>query len=834
MFKKGYLRKILIISIGVAVILPAYSIFIAHPSFTELLIKNIEDDSIHVATHLARIIPSDLSVFETIPFPDYWTREINTLKKDYRLWKIKLSLPSGRVIYSTHPPDIGRLSKKGYFHESGVKGNSYARLVRKDAKILEGQVVPKDVVETYIPIMRDSKFLVIFEIHHDVSDKKAAIDQTLLDSSIILGLAAFLLLIFLIVIILRTDKAIVSEELTEKKYRVLFDQAADSIVLVDMDSGEIIDFNQKAHESLGYTRKEFRKLKIPDFELIESEANYLKHVKKIFKKGGGVFETKHKRQDGQIRNILVSCKVILIGEKKYIQSIWRDITEKKIAQGKLEKLYVMMRNILEESPLGTYVVNESGGIDYVNPAMLKMGGTNYKQFMSLNAFELESYKAIGLSEKIKSALEGEHFLMEEIDYISYFGNKHSIRNFSGMPLEEKGKKKALIFVEDITKAKKLENDLKRANLDLKKLSELKSEFVSIVSHELRTPLTITREGVSLIIDEVLGDVNEEQKKILNVSRDNVDRLARLINSLLDISKIEAGKIDLRKTSFNIVELANEVSAAFEAKIKEKKIELKTNFSSKKIEIYGDYDKITQILTNLLSNAIRFTEEGSVEIAIKDKEEAVECSVCDTGIGIAKEDLPKVFGKFQQFGRAYGPGEKGTGLGLSIAKKLIEFHEGSIHVESEIGKGTEFSFILPKNLSTIDDVVVDSIRGIKRNHSTFSLLIVSISDFDKIKEELGEEKIDFVLKGIKHVLNTKLSRKDIVLNEDKEFIVILVDCNKEDVLNIKTRIYNFAQTYLEERGISQRIELKFGWASCPEDGDAENDIIKKARNLIHSL
>lgn len=255
------------------------------------------------------------------------------------------------------------------------------------------------------------------------------------------------------------------------------------------------------------------------------------------------------------------------------------------------------------------------------------------------------------------------------------------------------------ILEDLTEAKeKLDNytrELEKKNEELKKLDQLKSDFISTVSHELRTPLSITKEGICLVLDNIPGEINEKQKKILSTSKDNIDRLARIINSLLDISKIEAGKVELKCESSNLAELINKVILSFEPAARQKGLELKTGLEQKEIRLRVDSDKIIQVFTNLIGNSLKFTEKGRIEVRAADLGDRVECSVSDTGIGIAQENLPKVFEKFQQFNRVAGPGEKGTGLGLSIVKGIIELHKGTIRVESEIGKGTKFTFVIPK-------------------------------------------------------------------------------------------------------------------------------------------
>lgn len=230
---------------------------------------------------------------------------------------------------------------------------------------------------------------------------------------------------------------------------------------------------------------------------------------------------------------------------------------------------------------------------------------------------------------------------------------------------------------------------------LQRLDQLKSDFISTVSHELRTPLSITKEGISLVLGKIPGDINEKQAKILVAAKNNIDRLARIINELLDISKIEAGKAELKKGQVDMTGLIREIVSSFGPEVKKKGLSLKLNLPKKGIDIYADRDKIIQVFTNLISNSLRFTEKGYIKISAVERKKEVECTVADTGRGIPEEDLPRAFGKFQQFGRMAGPGEKGTGLGLSIAKGIIEMHRGKIWVESGPGKGTKFNFILPK-------------------------------------------------------------------------------------------------------------------------------------------
>ncbi|MFH1441263.1 MAG: PAS domain-containing sensor histidine kinase [Candidatus Omnitrophota bacterium] len=369
------------------------------------------------------------------------------------------------------------------------------------------------------------------------------------------------------------------------------------------------------------------------------------------------------------------------GRVEGVLSVGNDITEIKKIQTDLQRSCQTIRDIISKAPFGIYLVNSSGRVDYVNPAMLQISGTTYEQFINLNVLELPTYKKIGFDEKIRSALEGQPFSLKDVVYTSYFSKKTTIRDISGLPFEEAGEKKVLVFVEDITERKRLEY--------------LKDEFVSSVSHELRTPLSIVKEGVSLVLDKVVGSINEKQQSVLTTAKDNIDRLARVINELLDISRIEAGKVQLERKQIDIVELIKKVDLSFEQLLKEKGIELKLDFSKDKIIVYIDADLISQVFMNLVGNSLKFTSKGFIKISVVEKNDMVECVVEDTGIGIAQENIPKLFEKFWQFRRLPGAGEKGTGLGLPIVKGIIELHNGKIWVESQLDKGSKFIFVLPK-------------------------------------------------------------------------------------------------------------------------------------------
>ncbi len=239
------------------------------------------------------------------------------------------------------------------------------------------------------------------------------------------------------------------------------------------------------------------------------------------------------------------------------------------------------------------------------------------------------------------------------------------------------------------------NELKIKNEELKALDQLKDDFIYTVSHEFRLPLTIIQESIRQISEGMFGEVNEAQQKYFDMSLRNINRLKNLIDNMLDISKIEKGKLEILKKNVDIGEIIKEVISDFSQKMESKGLGIKSDLPPHPVQALADKDKITQVLINLLGNAYKFTPKGCIEISVRENGESIECSVKDQGIGIAPKEMPHLFSKFHQIGKWAGHQDKGTGLGLYISKQIIELHDGQIFVESKEGIGTKFTFTLPK-------------------------------------------------------------------------------------------------------------------------------------------
>lgn len=235
---------------------------------------------------------------------------------------------------------------------------------------------------------------------------------------------------------------------------------------------------------------------------------------------------------------------------------------------------------------------------------------------------------------------------------------------------------------------------KRAEKELRETMEIKSEFTSMVSHQLRTPLTAIKEGIGIVLDGEAGVINEEQKDFLDIAKRNVDRLARVINDILDFQKLDAGRAVFNMQENDMNKVVKQIQQAMTPLVKEKGLNLITELDENLPMVRFDEDKIVQVLMNIVNNAIKFTEKGSITVTTNKEDNAIHVAVQDTGVGIKGEDMTRLFHKFEQLAQGKGKRTGGTGLGLAISKEIMEKHRGKIWAESELGKGTTFHFTLP--------------------------------------------------------------------------------------------------------------------------------------------
>ncbi|MFO0703927.1 MAG: HAMP domain-containing sensor histidine kinase [Patescibacteria group bacterium] len=236
------------------------------------------------------------------------------------------------------------------------------------------------------------------------------------------------------------------------------------------------------------------------------------------------------------------------------------------------------------------------------------------------------------------------------------------------------------------------------NAELVKLDKMKDEFVSLVSHELRTPLTIIKNYLWLVVNDDKDKVGEEPMKKIQIAISSVDRLMMLVEDTLTVSRLENGKISLKKEVFDLVKRVEYIAEIYAVKYQEKKIHVEVVKDLPSLEVQGDLNRLHEVIVNIFGNSIKFTPENGaiiLRVGLVDKENAF-VSITDNGPGIAKEKQEKLFTKFGKIDESYANlhNASGTGLGLYISQEIMRLHGGSISVQSDFGKGATFTLTLP--------------------------------------------------------------------------------------------------------------------------------------------
>lgn len=303
------------------------------------------------------------------------------------------------------------------------------------------------------------------------------------------------------------------------------------------------------------------------------------------------------------------------------------------------------------------------------------------------------------NEKIGAMLLGERasgqiYTEQDLDVLEILAPQLSVAVQNSIDYEEIKKFNVTLRVE-IEKATK---ELKDANERLKELDKVKDEFVSLASHELRTPMTVIKSYVWLMLQNKAGEVNEKQKTYLERTYTSTERLINLVNDMLNISRIESGRLVVNMKDVDLVKLMNDVVIEMQTKAQELGINLVYTPPASVPVIRADDERIKQVMINLIGNSLKFTpKSGNITVEVSEEEKFVKVKVADTGKGISKDDIPKLFQKFNMVGNNYLTklNTQGTGLGLYLSKSLIELHGGKIWAESEgEGKGSSFTFTLP--------------------------------------------------------------------------------------------------------------------------------------------
>ena len=692
------------------------------------------------------------------------------------------------------------------------------------------------------------------------------------------GLALFMLLNVVIFTLLiwfysfLLDRTDAKQKQSEKELREMsaaLANAAEGISRLDTE-GRYLSVNQAYAAMLGYTQDEMMGMKWERTVSLKDREQVAAAYHQMLATGKAELEARGLRKDGTVFHKQLVMVKACDKQQNFIghYCFAKDITERKTVEQHLAIQYAVALVIAQSNSFDEAVAKilqticeslswDLGAIWYVDQVtnVLRrrnswhVPGLDFSQFEAVSR-QITFSPGIGLPGRIWQTREPAWIpdVTRDANFPrASFAEKERLHGAFGFPIPIRGE---IIGVMEFFSREIRQPDQKMLQMfssvgshigqfmerrRLEELSTLKDQFVANVSHELRTPLTAIKEGISLFLDRMLGPLNEEQLDFLTAIDENADQLTELINNLLDLSKIEAGRIHLvrRKVSVNDLikrALQNHRTATV-------KRTLKTNLASVS-DVLADPNRILQVLGNLFSNAIKFTNEGgTIHISFEEQDGHVVVSVEDDGIGIAKDDLPKLFQKFSQVGE----GEKrprGTGLGLAFSKELVELHHGKIFVTSEPGKGSKFTFTLPIYTSqlNLEESFKDQIEIAKRSQQeTIAQVVVDGKPFIKHltegnwanQEECFETAMEFIRKRV-HL-------SDSVLFVEPHWVVILAATPREGTQSIIARLRSalreWALTMVDK---TAAISLNFGTAIYPVDGADIQTLFAKATTSISGV
>lgn len=568
---------------------------------------------------------------------------------------------------------------------------------------------------------------------------------------------------------------------SEEEKAAVLDNAQAIICKHDL-KGNILDINQAAVKLSGYSQKELIGQNLQTLIADEFKSYFDLYLQEIInnKNANGSFQIL--RKDGSKRawlyqNALYDNKH---GEP-YIIASAIDITESVKAQNEIEKQQQFISQIIENSPNIIYVINEQLQVVLHNKTFSHYYLCNEPETTALEVARLakgETDIFLGDWESLMELKDGEMIRLEGSmpgtnctnDSVSWFNVIKKCFT------DKKGKKYILGIGMDITGRYQVETDLIAANEMVERSLKVKDQFISNMSHEIRTPLNAVIGFTDLLYNT---NLDKEQTEYVDIIQSASENLLGLINNILDLSKIESGNLSLENVPVDVKQIVSDAVKILEPKIKEKGIQLRCNIAANiPGKVMGDQLRLSQILFNLIGNAIKFTDKGFVEISCKvvngpdNNKEYISFYVKDTGIGVALEKQEAIFERFTQATsdteRLYG----GTGLGLNIAKGIVDMYGGTLKMESTPGKGTTFHFILTfSKYNAADNIAPDIHKQKPVPVSPDKQVHVLLAEDNAINAMLAKQVLETAGYTVTHVLNGAQAVEAV---QKQAFDVVLMD------------------------------------------------------------
>ena len=476
----------------------------------------------------------------------------------------------------------------------------------------------------------------------------------------------------------------------ENRTKAIVDTVVDGIVTIS-ELGIIETVNPSVTRMFGYSEEEMVgqniKMLMPEPYKDEHDG-YLKHhhdtgEKKVIGIGRQV---QGQRKDGTIFPIDLAVNEMHVGGIKMFTGVVRDISDRIAAESKQKDIENRTRAILDTVVDGIITIDKMGVIETVNPATLKVFGYSEEEMVGQNVKML-------MPNPYKDEHDG------YLKHHRVTGEKKVI----GIGREVEGQRKdGSIFPLELAVSEMMINGqqcftgIVRDITERKHAETLKEEFISTVSHELRTPLTSIRGSIGLLTGGLAGEFSDKARQLLTIAHNNTERLLMLINDILDLSKIESGKMDFKFAEMDVQSFLEEAIASNHGYAEQHGVSYVLENNVMGAKLHADENRLMQVMNNLMSNAAKFAPQGDkIVISVNRHHQQIRISVTDHGSGIPKELEPRIFDKFTQADSSDTRQVGGTGLGLNITKAMIEKHNGRIAFASEQGVGTTFYFDIPE-------------------------------------------------------------------------------------------------------------------------------------------
>ena len=561
---------------------------------------------------------------------------------------------------------------------------------------------------------------------------------------------------------------------SEQNYREIFNATTEAIFIHDAQTGAILDVNDAMITIYGYSSKE--EVLAGDIgNLNANEGAYTEvyaqnYIQKTLTEGPQKFEWLARKKDGTVFWIEIILKKTEIGGKNRILAVGRDISERKKTEEELQKKQNFIESIIENSPIGFALntIDDGNGV-YVGSKFEEIYGVDRGSLNSVDDYFEKVFIDPGYREQMRERIMGDIMSMDasrmkwdNIPITTKSGEKRIV-NIANIPLFEQNL--IISTVQDVTEKKLHEEGIIKAKEKAEESDRLKSALLNNMNHEIRTPMNAIM-GFSDLMAEAEG---EEKNQYAAIIKQSSNQLLTLIDDMIQLSRLQSEKMPLNNVKFNPANLVVEVSRMFNLPEVRKGLEIIVNIPDRynDLVILSDADKIRQVLTNFVSNALKYTNKGCVELGFEQKGCTVEFYVKDTGIGIPKHEQERIFESFYRGKQALSSAIRGTGLGLSITKELVDLLKGTIGVSSEQNKGSRFYFSIPCIASEMEKPGKPSVCN------NISLLDHSLLIVDD--ELINYQYLEILLKNrVKRIDHAKNGKEAVEMAQKNSYNLILMD------------------------------------------------------------